>query len=216
MLPCDATLSRAATLCAVLSVLPAAQAQTKSDDFGGLASYPVPTGDGGPAEFRYCIVYAKRAWRIGNMVAEGAATWAQAKDQARAGLGSKAADEEVRDFEALESGQLASPSALGSERFMRCAERLKLHPQPRHKTNSEFCFRSLGPLDLATRLRADGKSRDDVRAAVATRYPKLQEKYLDGTVNLAFKGPTIAANSSVIEDSFSACFAKAGERQGHN
>jgi hypothetical protein len=69
---------------AVLAVFPA-MAQPRPDDHGGLGSYPVPAS-GGPNEFRYCVVYAKRAWRVANLVEERAITLAQARRWATVAL----------------------------------------------------------------------------------------------------------------------------------
>ncbi|NML48340.1 hypothetical protein HHL11_31620 [Ramlibacter sp. G-1-2-2] len=202
-----------ALLCAFLAACALAQAQdNKPDDYGGLASYQVPADKGGPAEFRYCVLYAKRAWRMANMVREGSISMPQVEGFARKSLGRKAAEEEIQDFERLQSKEYPTPSALAAERFMRCATALRLDPQPRQKPASEFCFRSIEPLDLAARLRADGKAKDAVWTTLSARYPKAGDKFLNDTVNLAFEGPSIGV-STLIEDTFSNCFARAGERK---
>lgn len=77
-------------------------AQTKTDDYGGLGNYPVPEVAGGSSEFQYCVVYAKRAWRVANMIDGGAISVSKAKAWARAELGRNAAAVEIEDFERFE------------------------------------------------------------------------------------------------------------------
>jgi hypothetical protein len=187
-------------------------AQVRSADYGGLDSYEVPRSGGGSSEFSYCVTYAKRAWRVANMVEEGTATWKQAKEWARGGLGSNAAEQEINDFERVEKGELKSPASLGADRFYRCAIQLRLNPLPRHKENSDFCFQSIATLDLAARLRSDGKSQVQTRSQISRLYPKLGSSFIERTLNLAYSGSSLAEGSSLIEDTFSACFADAGER----
>lgn len=208
------TCFRAAATTAILFVAVAVQAQTKSDDYGGLGNYPIPTGDGGSSEFQYCVGYAKRAWRVANLIEEQSITASQAKGWARDGLGKNAAAEEIQDFERLETREYLSSHALGAERFYRCLTLLRLNPEPRHKSNAEFCFRSIKTLDFVARMRASKKSQEQARMAISAKKLAADERFLDSTINLAFSGPSIAEGSTLIEDTFSSCFAEAGERQG--
>lgn len=101
---------------------------------------------------------------------------------------------------------------MAGERFYRCATRLRLNPEPRHKSNAEFCFRSIKLLDFVARMRADGKSQDQVKLAVSKKM-SVDPRFLNNTVELAFAGQSIAEGSTLIEDTFSSCFAESGERQ---
>lgn len=204
--------NHALLLASLLAATLATAQQPRSDDYGGLGNYPVPSV-GGPGEYSYCVTYAKRAWRVGNLIEERAISPAQAKRWAMDGLGKNAAAEEVADFERLEAKEYATSSALAADRFDRCARRLNLPVEPRHKGNAEFCFRSIAPLDLAARMRADGKPQEESKAALTRRHPALPAGFVDSTVKLAYAGPSLEQGSQVIEDSFSECFARAGERQ---
>lgn len=206
--------SLTSVIATVLLVAFTAQAQPKPDNYGGLGDYPVPSGGGAGPEFQYCVVYAKRAWRVANLIEERAVTISQAKEWARNGLGKNAAAEEVQDFERLETKGYASPHVLGAERFFRCAAQLRLNPVSRHKSNAEFCFRSIKVLDFVARMREEGKTREQAKSVVLARRLATDQAFVDRTVNLAFSGPSLAEGSSLIEDTFSSCFAEAGERQG--
>lgn len=195
----------AATMCA--------SAQPRADDYGGLASYRVPAEAGAGPEFDYCVLYAKRAWRMATMVDERSVTLQQVKAFAEANLGRTAAIDEIADYERLERKEFESPNAMAAERFMRCATRLKLNPQPRHRGNVESCFRSLVPLDQAARMRADGKSAVQAQASLNARHPALDKGLVESTVRLAYTGPSIAEQSALIENTFAACFERAGEAQ---
>ncbi len=188
-------------------------AQDKSDHYGGLGDFPVLSGEGGPQEFNYCVIYARRAWRVANMIEERAISATQAKSWARQELGKKAASEEIEDFERLEKKEYSSPHSMAGERFFRCATQLRLNPETRHKSNAEFCFKSISLLDYVARGRADGRTREQTRAAVNKNYRSVSPDFLNSTIERAFSGPPISEGSTLIEDVFSSCFAEAGERQ---
>ena len=200
-------------LAAAVIITGLVRAQPRPDDYGGLASYPVPNSAGGPSEFRYCVVYAKRAWRAANVVADRTISHSQAKRWATDSLGTSAAAEEIADFEKLETKEYPTAHFLAAARFYRCAMRLKLDPTPQHQANAELCFRSIALLDLAARLRAEGKSQEQTTAAIVRARPEVPKQLVDSTVAFAFTGPPLDANGSLIEDIFSECFAQAGTRQ---
>jgi hypothetical protein len=201
-------------LCVTLSIGAAsAQAVERPDDYGGLDNYAVPSEGGGSPEFAFCVVYAKRAWRVGELIREKSVSFSQVKEYAREGLGRKAAAEEIEDFNRLERKQYPTASFLGAERFVRCAERLHLNPEPRHRGNAEFCFKSLVLLDLAARMRADGKREEQTHVILTKAYSSTDKAFVSSTVNMAYSGKSIAQGSTLIEDTFSSCFAEAGERQ---
>lgn len=189
------------------------QAQPRSDDYGGLAAYPVPKDRGGPAEFRTCVVYAKRAWRMGVIAEETGASLAQAKQLAALQLGKNAAAEEITDYNQLEKKAFKSVHEMGAGRFIRCAHRLKLNPLMHHGGNAEHCFRVVAPLDLVARARAEGKSREQAAQVLRTARPGIKDETAEALLTTAFNGPTILEGSGVIEDAFSSCFARAGGRK---
>jgi hypothetical protein len=191
----------------------AAHAQPRSDDYGGLGSHPVPATQGGPDEFRYCVVYAKRAWRVGAMVAERKVSLAQAKRWATEQLGKNAAAREIADYDLLQKGAFKTHHAMAAARFIRCAEALKLNPQMQHAGNAEHCFRTVGPLDVVARARAEGLSREQAAEELRARRPGIKDETVESIVALAFAGKTINEGSGVIEDSFSECFSRAGGRK---
>ncbi len=190
-----------------------AQAPSRPDDYGGLGSYPVPAVRGGPAEFRTCVVYAKRAWRVGGMVEERKLSLAEAKRWASEQLGKNAAAREIADYELLERGGFKTHHAMGAARFIRCAEALKLNPQLQHGGNAEHCFRTVAPLDMVARARAEGRTREEAAEELRARRPGIKDETVTAIVALAFSGPTIHEGSGVVEDAFSECFSRAGERK---
>ena len=195
----------------VISFLPA-HAQPRSDDYGGLGGYPVPAAQGGPAEFRYCVIYAKRAWRVGAMAEERKVPLAQAKRWASEQLGKNAAEVEISDYDQLEKGGYKSHHEMGAVRFIRCANALKLNPQMQHGANAEHCFRVVGPLDLVARARAEGRSEEQARQELRSRHPGIKPETVETVMKLGFAGTSINEGSGVIEDAFSECFARAGGR----
>ncbi|TWO69824.1 hypothetical protein FN976_18585 [Caenimonas sedimenti] len=184
----------------------------RTDDYGGLASYPVPAVRGGPAEFRYCVVYAKRAWRVGGMVAEGKISLGQAKRWAGERLGKNAAMVEIADYDQLERGGFKTHHQMAAARFIRCANALKLNPQMQHGGNAEHCFRMIGALDIVARARAEGRPEEQARQELRTHRPDIKDETVESVVKLAFSGKTINEGSGVIEDAFSECFSRAGGR----
>lgn len=189
-----------------------AQAQPRPHDYGGLGSYPVPAVQGGPAEFRQCIVYAKRAWRVGSMVLERKVSLEQARGWASAQLGQTAAAAEIADFRHLEKGGYTSHHQMGAARFIRCAKALKLNPQMQHGDHAEHCFRTVAPLDVAARARAEGRSQEQAGQELRTQHPGISGETVETVVKLAYAGKTINEGSGVIEDAFSECFSRAGGR----
>lgn len=190
------------------------RAEDKPDDYGGLASYPVPSAAGGNNEFQFCVLYGKRAWRVANQVLERSISLTQAKSWARQGLGKSAAEEELADLGKWERHEWPTASMLGAERFYRCAERLKLNPQPNHKAAADMCFMMLTPLDLSARQRALDEPRDVARKALQARFPQLPESVVDHTIQLAYAGESIKQDSNLIENAFAECFAVASTRAG--
>jgi hypothetical protein len=200
----------------LLSLLAAAvvgvQAQPRPDDYGGLAGYPVPAENGGPAEFRYCVIYAKRAWRAGAMVEERKISLGQAKRWASEQLGKNAAAVEISDYDQLGKGAFKTHHEMAAARFIRCANELKLNPQMQHSGNAEHCFRTVGPLDVVARARAEGRSREQAGQELRARRPGIKDETVESVVALAFSGKTINEGSGLIEDAFSECFSRAGGR----
>jgi hypothetical protein len=182
-------------------------------DYGGLASYPVPKVQGGPAEFRTCVTYAKRAWRMVLMAEETQASLAQAKRWASERLGQEAAKAEIADYELLEKKTFKSPHEMAAARFIRCAHQLKLNPQMHHGGNAEHCWRVVAPLDIVARARAEDKSREQAAQVLRTARPGIQDETVTSILTLAFSGPSLKEGSGVIEDAFSECFSRAGGRQ---
>lgn len=180
-------------------------------DYGGLASYPVPVGEGSGNELNYCVLYAKRAWRVGLDLAARRTTLSSIVQYVNANLGKSAARVEIADFERLQSGEYLSPADMGAYRFIRCTTQLKLPTEPRHKQNAEYCFKTLWPLDLAAQLRANGKTKEQVLIKTQAAAPNLPTKLLESTVALAFTGPTVDRDDSLISKTFLSCLAYAGE-----
>ena len=185
--------------------------EQRSADYGGLASYPVPMLAGGGKELNYCVLYAKRAWHVGLDLAARRTTLSSIVQYVNSNLGKSAASVEVADFERLQNGEYQSPADMGADRFTRCTVQLKLPTEPRHKQNAEHCFTALWPLDLAAQLRSNGKTKEQVLIQMQAAAPSLSTKLVEATVALAFTGPTVDRDDSLISKTFLSCLVYAGE-----
>lgn len=186
-----------------------AQEPTRSPNYGGVGDYPVPQVRGGKPEYEYCVLYAKRIWRLGNMISEKALSFESARKSAQTNLGENAAREEIADLDALEKKEIPNAAALGAERLYRCAAQLKLFPLAESKVAAEKCFDSLHLLEYVSRQRNYGRSRETVREFLLRQMKTLPVDFLDRTLDLAYSGKTVMDGNPMIEEAFTMCFARA-------
>lgn len=190
-----------------------AHAQPHPDDLGAWGKeggYAIPPLIGGSPEFSYCVAYAKRAWRVGNLVGEGRTTVVRAQSLASEQLGKNAAAMEIADYEKLQSGAFKSAHEMGAARLLRCGEALKLPRQMLRRAHAEQCFRFVSPLDVVARARAEGATREQAANKLRDAKMGLQDSTIKAVVAAGYKGKTIAEGSAVIEEVFSECYARTG------
>lgn len=184
----------------------------RADGYGGLSDYPVPAGPGGRPEFAYCAHYAKRAFRLLNLVEARELTLPAVKREATVQLGRAAARQEIADYDAYAQRRFPTPSALAAERFVRCASTLKLPLHARNRHEAESCFNAVQLLDLAVVYRIAGAPPERVRTKIATIAPDAPSATVGASVDLAFAAPLRDEDTPIVEDTWANCFDDGARR----
>ncbi len=183
--------------------------QAKSPGLGSLASYPVPSEEGGGPEMTYCFHYSKRIWELTHLVQEKQITAQKAQEITKTSLGSQAVQEDLADLDRL-SRESLTPEQLAGERFMRCAQALRLPVEPRHLLISQSCFGLLKLPRHVYALKARGQTSTQVKSTLLAANPVSTSSLLNSTVDDVYAVSTDTQFNELNQTIFLSCIVAGG------